>query len=133
MRAWRAISLLSTWWIYYFSMYILQFHELMKYICPPDANSVHNEQVVDKLKTIHAVHQFVPYAKSRLAIWVIYRSITEYKSLCKVTMQLHIKSLYMCTSIDISIMYLVINIKINTNYYIIIVCLFRKFFFCRYL
>jgi len=26
-------------------------------------------QIVDNLKTIHAVHQFVPYAKSRLAIW----------------------------------------------------------------
>jgi len=28
------------------------------------------QQIVDKLKTIHAVHQFVPYAKSRLATWV---------------------------------------------------------------
>jgi len=52
---------------------LLQFRKLMKSICPLDANSVHIifqwQQIVSKLKTIHAVHQFVPYAKSRLAIW----------------------------------------------------------------
>jgi len=53
----------------------LQFRKLMKSICSPDANLVHIrfqwQQIVDKLKTIHAVHQFVPYAKFRMAIWVI--------------------------------------------------------------
>jgi len=52
---------------------LLQFRKFMKSICSPDANSVHIrfqwQQIVDKLKTIHAVQQFVPYAKSRLAIW----------------------------------------------------------------
>jgi len=44
----------------------------MKFIYPSDANSVHIRfqwQQIDKLKIIHAV-QFVPYAKSRLAIWI---------------------------------------------------------------
>jgi len=52
---------------------------------PPDVNSVHIrfqwQQIVENntcdaliyymqlLKTIHAMHQFVPYAKSCLAIW----------------------------------------------------------------
>ena len=57
-----------------FQCILLQFRKLMKSICPSNANSVHIrfqwQQIVDK-KRKQYVHQFVPYAKSRLASWIV--------------------------------------------------------------
>jgi len=72
----RAVSLLQRDEFIIPQCTLLKFRKLMKSICSPnsaslDSNDIKNvdSKVVDKLKTIHAVHQFVPYAKSRLAIW----------------------------------------------------------------
>ena len=48
---------------------LLQFRKLMKSIALLMLTQFTLYSNGSKLKTIHAVHQFVPYAKSRLAIW----------------------------------------------------------------